>query len=83
MCNWYFSKLAKILETLIVLPCFIQCPQQVYLETLLWRHFSLVTDKKQLVNSCPEFNSPCVKSAIGLLHVPTLSKYHRLSELVI
>jgi len=83
MCNWYFSKLAEILEALIVLPCFTQCPQQIYLETLMRRHFALINDKKQLMNTCPQFKSPSVKSAIGIHHVPTLSKYHRLSEMVI
>jgi len=83
MCNWYFSKLAEILEALIVLPCFTQCPQHIYLKTLLRRHFELITDKKQLVNTCPQFKSPSVKSAIGIHHIPTLSKYDRLSEMVI
>lgn len=83
LCNLQFSKLAKLLETLSDFPCFTQCPQHIYLETLLRRHFTLIIDKKQLVNSCPQLKSPSLKSAIGILHVPTLSKFSRLSEMVL
>ena len=40
-----FSKLARLFEALIVFPCFTQCPQHIYLEMLLKRHFSLITNK--------------------------------------
>lgn len=83
MCNTQFSKLAKLFEVLITFPCFTQCPQHIYLETLLRRHFSLLTDKKHIVNTCPQFKTESLKSALGILHVPTLSKYNRLSELVL
>lgn len=82
MCILQFSKLAKILEVLIDFPCFTQCPQHIFLETLLRRHFALITDKKKLVNTCPQFKTQSLKSTVGILHVPTLSKYDRLSELV-
>lgn len=64
-------------------PCFTQCPQHLYLEILLRRHFALITDKKLLENSCPQFKTQSLKSAIGILHIPTLSKYNRLSEMVL
>lgn len=83
LCNLQFSKLARIFEVLTVLPCFTQCPQHIYLETLLKRHYSLIDDKKKLVNTCSQFKIQNLKSAIGILHVPTLSKYNTLSEMVL
>lgn len=83
MCNIQFSKLARLFEVLIEFPCFTLCPQHIYLETLLKRHYSLLTDKNQLVNTCPQLKTESLKSAIGILHVPTLTKYNRLSELVL
>lgn len=77
-----FSKLAKIFEALAGLQCYTQCPQHIYVEMLLKRHFALIIDKKQLVNTCPQFKMFSLKSAVGILHVPLLSKYDRLSELV-
>ncbi|XP_025422446.1 uncharacterized protein LOC112692105 [Sipha flava] len=82
MRNVQFSKLAKLYEMLVEFPCFTQCPQHIYLETLLRRHYSLLTDKNQLLNICPQLKTESLKSAIGILHVPTLTKYNCLSELV-
>lgn len=82
LCNLQFSKLARLFEVFTVLPCFTQCPQHIYLKTLLKRHYSLIADKRKLVNTCPQFKIQNLKSAIGILHVPTLSKYNTLSELV-
>lgn len=83
MCNMQFSKLAKLYEALAVFPCFTQCPQHIYFETLLKRHFNLITDKKQLINTCPQFKSEHLKSTVGILNIPTLSKYNCSSELVL
>lgn len=83
MCNVQFSKLAKLFEALTGLRCFTQCPQHIYIEMLLKRHFALITDKRQLVNTCFQFKTLSLKSIVGILHVPSLSKYDRLSELVI
>jgi hypothetical protein len=82
-CILQFSKLAKLFEALIVFPCFTQCPQNIYLEMLLKRHFSLITNKNQLVNFCPQLKLPSLKSTIGILHVSTLSEYNQLSEMVL
>ncbi|XP_060847782.1 uncharacterized protein LOC132927288 [Rhopalosiphum padi] len=81
-CILQFSKLAKLFEALIVFPCFTQCPQNIYLEMLLKRHFALITNKKQLVNFCPQLKLPSLKSTIGILHVSTLSEYNQLSEMI-
>jgi len=78
-----FSKLARLFEALIVFPCFTQCPQHIYLEMLLKRHFSLITNKNQLVSCCPQLKLQSLKSTIGILHVSTLSKYNQLSEMVL
>lgn len=83
MCNVQFSKLASLFEALTSLQCFTQCPQHIYIEMLLRRHFALITDKRQLVNTCSQFKMLSLKSIVGILHVPSLSKYERLSELVI
>lgn len=83
MCNIQFSKLARLLEELVNFPCFTQSPQHIYIETLLRRHFLLVADKKRLVNSCPQLKNQYLASILGLYHVPTLSKYNCLSELVL
>lgn len=83
MCNMQFSKLAKLFEALVVFPCFTQCPQHIYLETLLKRHFNLITDKKNFVKSSPQFKSEHLQSTIGILNIPTLSKYNCLSKLVL
>ncbi|XP_060859164.1 uncharacterized protein LOC132936451 [Metopolophium dirhodum] len=77
-----FSKLARLFEALIVFPCFTQCPQHIYLEMLLKRHFSLITNKNQLVSCCPQLKLPSLKSTIGILHVSTLSEYNQLSEMI-
>ncbi|XP_025195637.1 uncharacterized protein LOC112594842 [Melanaphis sacchari] len=82
LCILQFSKLAKLFEALIVFPCFAQCPQHIYLEMLLKRHFSLITNKSQLVNCCPQLKLQSLKSAVGILHVSTLSKYNQLSEMI-
>ncbi|XP_050062718.1 uncharacterized protein LOC114128039 [Aphis gossypii] len=82
LCILQFSKLAKLYEALVVFPCFTQCPQHIYIEMLLKRHFSLVTNKKQLVNCCPQLKLQSLKSSIGILHVSTLSKYNQLSEMI-
>ncbi|XP_022169454.1 uncharacterized protein LOC111033157 [Myzus persicae] len=81
LCNLQFSKLARLFEALIVFPSFTQCPQHIYLEMLLKRHFSLITNKNKLISCCPQLKLQSLKSAIGILHIPTLSKYNKLSEM--
>ncbi|VVC44804.1 Hypothetical protein CINCED_3A023342 [Cinara cedri] len=82
LCNLQFSKLARLYEALNDFSCFTQCPQCIYLEMLLRRHFALITNKNQLVNICPQLKIQSLKSAIGILDVPTLLKNNHLSELL-
>lgn len=80
--NIQFTKLVKLFKALNDFSCFTQCPQYIYLEMLLRRHYALVKDKKQLLKICPELNTPSLKSVLGILNVPTLLIYNDLSELV-
>ncbi|XP_050426035.1 uncharacterized protein LOC126836554 [Adelges cooleyi] len=77
-----FSKLAKLFDALVVMPAFGQSPQFIFLDALLRRHFAFITDKRHLANTCPQFNNAHLKASIGILHISTLSKKQRLSDLV-
>ncbi|XP_050528805.1 uncharacterized protein LOC126898614 [Daktulosphaira vitifoliae] len=77
-----FLKLVKLFEELMNLPCFTQCPQHIYVDSLLKRHFNMLTDKRNLASNFPQLNNPNLRTTLGILHVPTLSKKYKFSELV-